>query len=199
MIAIVDYEMGNLFSIYNALLKTGGEPKIIKEPEFDGASGIVIPGVGSFGRCMERLSRFRESLDKEIAEGTPILGICIGMQVMLNNSEESPGAEGLGWIPGRVVRLPDSVTIPQMGWNSIVLKRDTELLDGISDGDMFYFVHSYHCMPADSSAVAATTEYGGEVAAVLSTGNIHGTQFHPEKSGPKGLRILENFVRMARC
>lgn len=199
MIAIVDYGMGNLFSIYNALLKAGGDPEIKRNPEFEGAGGIVIPGVGSFGRCMERLRRFQEPLEKMIAGGTPVLGICIGMQVMMDESEESPGARGFNWISGRVVRLPEGVTVPQMGWNSLEIKRDTELLDGISPGDMFYFVHSYHCIPYDRSSVAATTHYGVEFAAVVAKDNIYGTQFHPEKSGPKGLRILENFVRMVRC
>ncbi|MEM0498899.1 MAG: imidazole glycerol phosphate synthase subunit HisH [Methanothrix sp.] len=199
MIAIVDYGMGNLFSIYNALLKAGGDPEIMREPEFRDAAGIIIPGVGSFGRCMESLRRFQEPLEERIAEGTPVLGICIGMQVMMDESEESPGARGFGWIPGRVVRLPEGVTVPQMGWNSLEIKRHLELLDGISPGDMFYFVHSYHCIPYDQRVVVATTLYGVEVAAVVAKDNIYGTQFHPEKSGPKGLRILENFVRMVRC
>lgn len=199
MIAIVDYGMGNLFSIYNALLKVGGDPEIKRDPELGGAEGIVIPGVGSFGRCMEHLRRFKGPLEERIAEGTPVLGICIGMQVMMDESEESPGASGFGWIRGRVVRLPEGVTVPQMGWNSLEVKRDLELLDGISTGDMFYFVHSYHCIPYDPAVVAATAHYGVEVAAVVAKDNIYGTQFHPEKSGQKGLRILENFVRMVRC
>ena len=128
-----------------------------------------------------------------------MLGICVGMQVLFQESEESPGAPGLGWIEGKVVRLPDGVMIPQMGWNSLSIKRPVEILDGISDGDMFYFVHSYYGQPIDRSIVAATTEHGVELTAAVHKDNLFATQFHPEKSGPKGLRILENFVRSARC
>lgn len=200
MIAIVDYGMGNLFSIYNALVKVGADPQIVREPSaLSGADGVVVPGVGSFGRCMERLSRFQDALKGALDEGTPILGICIGMQVLFDMSEESPGARGLGWIPGRVVRLPDGVMIPQMGWNEISIKQELELLDGVAEKDLFYFVHSYHCVPEDRSVIAATTEHGTEIVAVVARDNLTATQFHPEKSGQKGLRILKNFVRSTSC
>lgn len=200
MIAIVDYGMGNLFSIYNAMAKVRADPQIVNEPEgLKGADGIVVPGVGAFGKCMERLSRFEDALSAAFEEGTPILGICIGLQVLFNKSEESPGAKGLGWIEGSVVRLPDGVMIPQMGWNSLKIKRQVDILDGITEGDMFYFVHSYHCVPADKSVIAATTEHGVEVTAAVVKDNLFATQFHPEKSGAKGLQMLENFVRSARC
>jgi glutamine amidotransferase len=200
MIAIVDYGMGNLFSIYNALSRVNASPKIVREPEDLGnMDGIVVPGVGSFGRCMERLSRFEEVLSLEMQKGTPILGICVGLQVLFEHSEESPGAKGLGWIKGEVIRLPQGVTIPQMGWNSLSIREQVDLLEGIVDGDMFYFVHSYHCVPRDRSVIAATTDYGGEVTAMVSKDNLSATQFHPEKSGAKGLKVLENFVRSAKC
>jgi glutamine amidotransferase len=196
-IVIVDYGMGNLFSIYNALDYVGGNPRIVRDPEgLDGADGIVVPGVGAFGSCMSQLSRFESSLLRNFREGKPMLGICVGMQVLF---EESPGAAGLGWIGGKVVRLPDGVMIPQMGWNGLSIKRPVEMLDGISDGDMFYFVHSYYGLPKDRSVIAATTEHGVEVTAAVSKDNLFATQFHPEKSGAKGLRILENFVRSIRC
>ncbi len=199
-IVIVDYGMGNLFSIYNALEYVGGNPEIARDPqELAGANGIVVPGVGAFGSCMNQLSRFSASLRSCFEEGVPMLGICVGMQVLFQESEESPGAPGLGWIEGKVVRLPDGVMIPQMGWNSLSIKRPVEILDGISDGDMFYFVHSYYGQPIDRSIVAATTEHGVELTAAVHKDNLFATQFHPEKSGPKGLRILENFVRSARC
>jgi glutamine amidotransferase len=200
MITIVDYGMGNLFSIYNALVHVKAGPQIISEPEgLKGADGIVVPGVGAFGRCMDRLSRFEGALSRALEDGTPMLGICVGLQVLFDESEENPGVRGFGWIRGRVVRLPDGVMIPQMGWNSLSIKRHVEMLDGISDGDMFYFVHSYHARPEDRSVIAATTEHGVDVTAALERGNLFATQFHPEKSGTKGLKILENFVRSTRC
>ncbi len=128
-----------------------------------------------------------------------MLGICIGLQVLFEESEESPGARGLCWIKGKVVRLPDGVMIPQMGWNGLSIKRPVEMLEGISEGDMFYFVHSYYGRPDDRSVIAATTEHGVEVTAAIAKDNLFATQFHPEKSGAKGLKILENFVRSTRC
>jgi imidazole glycerol-phosphate synthase subunit HisH len=202
MIAIVDYGMGNLFSIYNALNRVDASPKIVNDPDALSkaqADGIVVPGVGAFGRCMERLSRFEGALFAALEEGTPVFGICIGLQVLFEESEENPGSRGLGWIPGRVVRLPDGVMIPQMGWNSLSIRKDVEMLRGISEGDMFYFVHSYYGLPKDKSVTAATTEHGVEVTAAVAKDNLFATQFHPEKSGAKGLKILENFVRAARC
>ena len=200
MIAIVDYGMGNLFSIHNALARVNASSEIVQKPEgIVGADGIVVPGVGAFGKCMERLSRFELVLAEEFDNGTPILGICIGLQVLFQRSEESPGAKGLGWIRGDVIKLPEGVMIPQMGWNIISIKRHVDILDGLEDGDMFYFVHSYHCVPTDKSVIAATTDHGIEVVAVVSKDNLSATQFHPEKSGIKGLRLLENFVRTTRC
>lgn len=199
-IAIVDYGMGNLFSIYNALDYVGGNPRFARNPQdLKEADGIVVPGVGAFGSCMSQLSRFKESLLEHFQDGVPMLGICVGMQVLFDESEESPGAAGLGWISGKVVRLPDGVMIPQMGWNSLTIKRPVEILDGISDGDMFYFVHSYYGLPEDSSVIAATTDHGVEVTAAVTKDNLFATQFHPEKSGPKGLQILKNFVRATQC
>ena len=199
-VAIVNYGMGNMFSIYNALDHVGGDPRLARDPEdLNGAKAIVVPGVGAFGSCMSQLSRFSESLLQRLQEGVPMLGICVGMQVLFQESEESPGAPGLGWIKGKVVRLPEGVMIPQMGWNSLSIQRRSEMLDGISDGDMFYFVHSYYGRPEEDSVIAATTEHGVQVTAAICKDNLFATQFHPEKSGPKGLQILKNFVRASRC
>lgn len=200
MIAIVDYGLGNLMSIYNALVRVNGVPEIVREPGgLAEADGVVVPGVGAFGSCMEQLSRFGDSLSDVRKAGTPMLGICIGLQVLFEKSQESPGARGLGWISGQVMRLPDGVNIPHMGWNNLSIKKPLELLDGVENGDMFYFVHSYHCLPEDRSVIAATTDYGTDVTAIISKENLTATQFHPEKSGQKGLRILENFVRSTKC
>ena len=198
-IAVVDYGVGNLFSIYNALEHIEAQPELVTEPEgLAGFEGVVVPGVGSFGMCMRRLSRFEGVLSEALKEGTPILGICVGMQVLFDRSEESP-EEGLGWISGDVIRLPNSVLVPQMGWNTLSIKKEAEILEGISEEDFFYFVHSYHCVPKDRSFLAATTDYGLELAAAVSRDNLFAVQFHPEKSGQKGLKILNNFVRLTRC
>jgi imidazole glycerol-phosphate synthase subunit HisH len=199
-IVIVDYGMGNLFSIYNALEHVDAQAKIVNEPNaLAGADGIVVPGVGAFGQCMDRLARFEDALSKALSDGIPILGICIGLQVLFEESEENPGVKGLGWIRGNVVKLLKEVMIPQMGWNSLSIKRSVEILEGIKEGDMFYFVHSYYGLPIDKSIIAATTEHGVQLAAAIAKDNLFATQFHPEKSGEKGLKILQNFVRTIRC
>ncbi|MCD6206909.1 MAG: imidazole glycerol phosphate synthase subunit HisH [Methanosarcinales archaeon] len=196
MIAVIDYGMGNLRSIHNALAKVGGNPVIISDSNalLDAdADAVVIPGVGAFGDAMRNLAPFADGLFDLVNSGTPLLGICIGMQVLFERSEESDAA-GFGLIRGDVVRLPDGVKIPQMGWNELTLRSDTDLLAGIDDGDFFYFVHSYYCVPEDERVIAATTDYGVDMAAVVEMDNIHAVQFHPEKSSRKGLRILKNFV-----
>ena len=199
MIAIIDYGMGNLRSIHNALTKVGGDPVIVSDSrDLSGADGIVIPGVGSFGDAMRNLTPFADRLFDSVDSGTPLLGICIGMQVLFDRSEESDSA-GFGLIKGDVVRLPEGVKIPQMGWNELTIHRDTDLLAGIDDGDFFYFVHSYYCVPEDPGIIIATTDYGVDLACVVSKENVHAVQFHPEKSSKKGLRLLENFVEMTRC
>jgi len=199
MITIIDYGMGNLRSIHNALAKVDGNPVIVSDSDaLLDADAVVIPGVGSFGDAMRNLAPFADGLFELIDSGTPLLGICIGMQVLFGKSEESDAA-GFGLLAGDVIRLPDGVKIPQMGWNELAIRSDTDLLAGIDDGDFFYFVHSYYCVPEDARVIAATTDYGVDMAAVVEKGNIHAVQFHPEKSSKKGLLILKNFVEMVKC
>ncbi|HDN65937.1 MAG TPA: imidazole glycerol phosphate synthase subunit HisH [Methanosarcinales archaeon] len=204
MIAIIDYGMGNLRSIHNALDKVGGNPVIVSDNNAllkADADAVVIPGVGSFGDAMRNLIPFSDRLFDLADSGTPLLGICIGMQVLFDRSEESDAA-GFGILAGDVTRLPDGVKIPQMGWNELTIhrnNRDSDMLAGINDGDFFYFVHSYYCVPEDKRVIAATTDYGVDMAAVVEKDNIHAVQFHPEKSSKKGLLILKNFVEMIKC
>ena len=199
MIAVIDYGMGNLRSIHNALMKVGGNPVIVSDKrDLSDADGVVIPGVGAFGDAMHNLMPFSDKLFDLIDSGIPLLGICIGMQLLFEWSEESDCA-GFGLLKGDVVRLPEGVKVPQMGWNELTVQSDTDLLTGIDDGDFFYFVHSYYCVPRDQQIIVATTDYGVDMAAVVEKDNIHAVQFHPEKSSRKGLLILKNFVRMVKC
>ena len=199
MIAVIDYGMGNIFSIRNALEKVGADVRIIAQPEeLNDADGIVIPGVGSFGEAMKQLLPFQEKITSAIETGLPFLGICLGMQILFERSQESPES-GFGIIEGEVIRLPDNVLAPQMGWNELNIKRDTDIVKGIEDGDFFYFVHSYHCIPKDKKIVVATTEYGTEVVSIIERDNICAVQFHPEKSGGKGLLLLKNFLESIKC
>ena len=199
MIAIIDYGMGNLYSIKNAFEKVGAEARIVADTkELRKADAIVIPGVGAFDQAMRNIAPLKEDIINIVKSGTPFMGVCLGMQVLFDKSEEGK-AKGLGLIQGTVVKLPKSVLVPQIGWNELKIKKHIRLLDGVSDGDFFYFVHSYYCVPKDKPVVAATVDYGAEVTAVIAVDNILGLQFHPEKSGPKGLAILGNFVGCVKC
>jgi imidazole glycerol-phosphate synthase subunit HisH len=199
MIAIIDYGMGNLYSIKNAFEKTGADVRIVTDSKsFKEADGIVIPGVGAFDSAMKKIAPLKEDLLEIVKSGTPFMGICLGMQVLFERSEEGK-APGLGLLSGSVVKLPKTVLSPQIGWNELKIKRPISLLDGVSDGDFFYFVHSYYCAPKDKPVITATVEYGTDVTAIVAEDNIFGLQFHPEKSGPKGLAILSNFVGCVKC
>lgn len=198
MIALVDYGMGNLRSVEKALELVGVPVRVTSDPEdLERAAGIVLPGVGAFAQAMENLERRGLSgpLLKAIRRGKPFLGICLGLQLLFEEGEEG-GVPGLGVLPGRVPRLPAGVKVPHMGWNSLRFRKPALLWDGIPDGSYFYFVHSYYVEPAREDLVAATTDYGISFAAAVSTGNLFGVQFHPEKSSSLGLRILENFGRL---
>ena len=196
MIAIIDYGMGNLFSIYNGLKRVCDHGVLINADDISrlrDADGVIIPGVGAFDDGMRNLKPFLPELLGLVESGAPVLGICIGMQLLFENSEEGE-EKGLAFIPGRVVRLPHYVRVPHMGWNNLHLHRHSELLDGITEDDYFYFVHSYYCVPEDEASIVASVEYGLQLTAVVNRGNIYGVQFHPEKSSRKGLLILDNFV-----
>lgn len=195
-IAIIDYGVGNLRSVQKGLALMGadaaitGDKKIIKESD-----AVVLPGVGAFCDAMRLLRPFKKLLLQSMDE-KPVLGICLGMQLFFEESEEDGLHRGLGLMRGRVVKLPERVKIPQMGWNKVEVKKDSRLLSGIKSGEYFYFVHSYYAQPIEEVTVA-TTSYGVELPAVVEKGRAYATQFHPEKSGGAGLRLLKNFVDLA--
>lgn len=202
MIAIVDYGMGNLLSVYHAFESLGVDVQIIDNPKaLEGVERIVLPGVGAFADCMRNLreKRFDVALnDSVIVKRVPILGICLGMQVMARRSFEGGQNDGLGWIEADVVRLkPDdtSLRVPQIGWNDVTFRRDSSLFTGQPGNPDFYFVHSYHMVCDRQQEVEATCEYGGTITAAVKRNNIFATQFHPEKSQDHGLKILENFTK----
>lgn len=197
MIAIIDYGSGNLRSISNAFRKIGAHVQVTSSPEsINDSEALVLPGVGAFGSAMDKLENLRDTIIRNIEDGKPFLGICLGLQVLLSESQESPDVRGLDVIPGRVVRIPPGNKVPHMGWNQLVSRRDSPLLEGVED-EYFYFVHSYHAEPAED-VVAATTEYGIEMTAAIEADNVYATQFHPEKSGEAGLDILRNFREIIR-
>ncbi len=198
LVAVLDYEIGNLRSAQKALQHVGADARLTADRALIAeAAGVVLPGVGNFGRCMEALERtgLAEVALDAVASGRPFLGICVGMQLLCAASEESPGRPGLGVFPNEVAWLPPTVKRPQMQWNVLDIARPTPLLDGLDDPAWVYFVHSFAA--AASDAVVATCDYGGPVTAVLERGNVVATQFHPEKSGHNGLRMLANFVAAA--
>ena len=196
-IAIIDYGIGNLFSIRCALRKVGLDAAIASKPQdLKGYDGMVLPGVGNFRSGVENLRDLRMDIARLVDDDVPILGICLGMQLLFEESAESPG-EGLSLIRGRVLRLPGNVKTPHMGWNTLRILDDNELLNGISGEDYFYFVHSYYASPAEE-VVVAETEYGIPFASVIAKKNIFGTQFHPEKSGKPGRKVLWNFAGIVK-
>ena len=203
MIGIVDYGMGNLGSVSNACAFLGLPARIVASPgELDDCQALVLPGVGAFGDCMQHLAEhgFVEKVRAWIAAGRPYLGICLGLQVLFESSEENPGVPGLGVVPGRVrkFKLPPELKVPQIGWNAVRQQQpDCPLFAGVADGAYFYFVHSFYAEPADPAAAAGLTEYGVTYTSALWRGNVAAVQFHPEKSQAAGLRMLGNFGRWA--
>lgn len=198
MITIIDYKSGNLKSISNGFKKIGADYQITDDKEIIADSDyLVLPGVGAFGSAMENLKPFEEVINEHVADDKPFLGVCLGQQVLMGSSEEAPGIQGLNLFRGHVEKLPSGVKIPHMGWNRLKVTNDSPILEGI-DGEYFYFVHSYHVIPDDDKIIAGVCEYGGDVVASLSQNNLFSTQFHPEKSGKAGLKILKNFTNLEK-
>ncbi|MBI4084010.1 MAG: imidazole glycerol phosphate synthase subunit HisH [Candidatus Lambdaproteobacteria bacterium] len=199
MIAIIDYDVGNLHNLKNALDFQGIPNRIVREPqELEEAERIMLPGVGAFRPAIERLQRagMEPVIRRKIDQGVPFLGICIGLQLLFEMSEEGGPNRGLGLIAGRVVRFRTALKVPQIGWNQVALQRPDPLLEGIPDGSYFYFVHSYHAALADPADALGLTDYGVMFPAIVRHGNVWGVQFHPEKSQHAGLRLLRNFATM---
>ncbi len=201
MIAIIDYDAGNLKSVEKALLSLGQECVVTRDfKEIEQADKVILPGVGSFGQAMEQLKKFE--LDKVLKEipdsGKPFLGICLGLQLLFERSEESEGVEGLGMLKGEILRIPDKegLKIPHIGWNSLDLQGNGRLFAGLEEHPYVYFVHSYYLKAAEESIVKATTDYSVRIHASVEQGNIFACQFHPEKSGSVGLQILKNFAEI---
>lgn len=196
MITIIDYKCGNLRSISNGFRKLGYDVEVTDDNEkISDAKLLVLPGVGSFGSAMGNVNSFKNLIYEHINEDKPFLGICLGLQLLLSNSEESPNVRGLDIFEGKVIKLPEGRKIPHMGWNQLKLNKKCPILEG-ADKEYFYFVHSFHACPDDEDIVSATTNYGFDLTAALSSNNAFATQFHPEKSGVQGLKILKNFVNL---
>jgi len=202
MIAIIDYDAGNLRSVEKAFLALGVKPVITRDAAtILAADKVILPGVGAFGDAMKKLHQYEltEVIRRVAAEGTPLFGICLGLQLLFEGSEECAGMEGLGILKGQIRRIPAApgLKIPHMGWNSLKINPESRLYQGIADGSYVYFVHSYYLKAADETIVAATTEYGTCIHASVETGNLFACQFHPEKSSAAGLAVLNNFINLA--
>ena len=199
MIALIDYDAGNMRSVEKALDFLGEKPVVTrKREEILGADRIILPGVGFFGDAMHNLEAFglTEVIKEAVEKKIPLLGICLGMQVLFEKSEESPGVKGLGILEGEIVRFPktEGLKIPHMGWNSLSCSKDGRLFEGLEENPYVYFVHSYYLKAKDPKIVKATAEYGVTIHASVEKGSVFGCQFHPEKSGGTGLHILKNFI-----
>ncbi len=203
MIGIIDYDAGNIRSVEKALSYLGEETVVSRNPEtLKNADKVILPGVGSFGQAMENLHRYElvPVIQDMIKEGKPFLGICLGLQLLFESSEESPGVEGLGILKGKILKIPSSpgLKIPHMGWNSLQLQNNGRLFRNIPQDTYVYFVHSYYLQAQEPEIVKAVTGYGTEIHASVEKDNVFACQFHPEKSGKYGLEILKNFAELGR-
>jgi glutamine amidotransferase len=202
LIAVLDYGIGNLRSAQKALEHVGADARLTADPGLIAdAAGVVLPGVGAFGRCVEALGQagldalaHDAATDAAAGSGRPFLGVCVGLQMLFDGSDETPEVPGLGVVPGRVELLPEGVKRPQMQWNVLRWAHPSPMADGLPDDPWVYFVHSFWARPDDPADIAATCTYGTEVTAAIQRGRLWATQFHPEKSAANGLRLLENFV-----
>jgi imidazole glycerol-phosphate synthase subunit HisH len=193
---IFDYGVGNLLSLKTALEKAGLTASIgTSAQELANADAIALPGVGNFSAAATKLDAIKETLINKVEDGTPLLGICLGLQLFFEVSEEGPG-NGLALFKGKTVRLPSTVKVPHMGWNTLNMVKQNELFNGMAEGSYVYFVHSLYPVPADKTIVCTQTEYGATFTSAVATKNVYGTQFHPEKSGDIGLKILKNFAKI---
>lgn len=203
MIAIIDYDAGNIKSVEKALTRLGEKAIVTRNPEeILEANGVILPGVGAFGDAMERLESYGlvETISQVTQRRIPFLGICLGLQLMFESSEESPGVKGLGLLQGRILRIPDEggLKVPHMGWNSLKFPHPGRLFKGLPQDSYVYFVHSYYLQAEEESIVKATTKYGTLIHASVEKDNIFACQFHPEKSSGVGLKILQNFIAVVR-
>lgn len=201
MIAIIDYGMGNLRSVANAFKKLGADVAITQDKEVIAVSNaIVLPGVGAFGKCVDNLKRLLlfDFIKELIVQGRLYLGICLGMQILFEDSEEAYGVKGMGVIKGRVSRFTGNVKVPHMGWNSIEIVKRHPIFEGIEEGSHFYFVHSFFCRPEEQGVTATTTTYGINFVSSVQRGNVFACQFHPEKSQSIGLQLLQNFIQLSK-
>lgn len=195
MIVVIDYNVGNVKSVCNAFEHICCEVELSCDREhIAGASGLVLPGVAAFGYAVGALGSLAEVIKEAVSAGKPLLGICVGFQMLFERSCEYGSHEGLGLVGGDVVAIPEGRVIPHMGWNKVVLPDDMDLFAELEREKHFYFAHSYYAKVADSQTKIAYTDYGFELPASVQKGNVYGTQFHPEKSGPQGLKILQNFA-----
>lgn len=201
MIAIIDYDAGNIKSVEKAVQQLGKDAVITRDKELlSNAEKLILPGVGAFGDAMERLNAYglSDMIRSAAGKGTPLLGICLGLQLFFEESEESPGVQGLSLLKGKIKRFPekDGLKIPQIGWNSLDFPKKSRLLAGLNENPYVYFVHSYYLDAADKACVAATADYGLTFDAAVEHDNIFACQFHPEKSSDTGLKILRNFLEI---
>lgn len=197
LIAVLDYGIGNLRSAQKALQRVGADARLTTSgADALSADAVVLPGVGAFGACMDALREagLEDVVHKAVATGRPFLGICVGMQMLFTESEESPDAKGLNVIEGQVKWIPSTLPRPQMQWNQLTITRDDPILRGLGDEPWMYFVHSLHGVPTDPAHVVATTHYGDDLNVAFRKDNVFATQFHPEKSAASGLHLLQNFV-----
>ena len=202
MIAVIDYGMGNLFSVEKAFVKLGAEVVVTRSLDVIlSANKVILPGVGAFGDCMSNLTEYGlvDVIYEVINRGTPFLGICVGLQMLFDGSEEDPGVKGLGIFPGMVRKIvAPGLKIPHMGWNSLEFASDSQLFADITTEPYVYFVHSYYAVPEDGKIITAVVNYGGPLTAAVGRGNVQAVQFHPEKSGTVGLSMLSNFKEMKK-